>query len=312
MKNKDPLKSALHHWWPACVSKHWKGADGKVGWLKPDGTHVRLAHHRLGAIGNGHHIKFGCNGTPSHWDESFEAEFDDADSNFPEFIDWLRNLPRRDYSESTELCDRFTAIEATDEELLRALKCVVSLAVRSPMNREASVSLAEGVRGGVLPRMEREVLIGMNLRRRQKLIVDDIGPRAKFSVLFSPHRDFVFGDGFYHNVQYSRAPLLAPEILAPITPWVSVLICRPTQYMTNPRLSGAVLTGVEADSINLSVQIYSKNAVYYRDESPVAHEAYLAGEHRMFSDVLNPVSRLIHSVPGIPAIGKSIFGPFSR
>lgn len=312
MHDKVPLKSALHHWWPACVSKHWKGEDGKVGWLKPDGTHVRLAHNSLGAIGNGHHIKLGLNGNPSHWDESFESEFDNADTNFPAFIDWLGRLPKQEYSDSTDLRDRFKPVETSDENLLRAVECVVSLAVRSPMNREASVSLAERLRGGTLPRGEREVLAGLNLRRRQKLIVDDIGTRAKFSVFFSPKKEFVFGDGFYHNVQYAHPPLIAPVILAPITPCISVLICRPTQYMNNPKLSSIVLSDAEAEDLNLAVQVYSKNAVYFRDNIPVAHEEYLVGQHRMFTDAFNPASRLIYGVPGIPALGQSLFGPSSR
>jgi hypothetical protein len=309
VQGKVPLKSALHHWWPACVSKRWEGEDGKVGWLKSDGTHVRLASHRLGAIGNGHHIKLGRNGAPSHWDESFESEFDDADTYFPGFIDWLGQLPRLEDGASTDLRERFMPVETTDKELLRAVECVVSLAVRSPMNREASVSLAERLRGETLPRVEREALTGLNLRRRQKLIVDDIGTRAKFVVMFSLNREFVFGDGFYHNVQYARPPLIAPEMLAPITPWISVLICRPTQYMKNPQLSSIVLRDAEVDGLNLAVQVYSKNAVYFRDTLPAANEAYRAGEHRMFADALNPVSHLIHSVPGIPALGQSLFGP---
>lgn len=176
------------------------------------------------------------------------------------------------------------------------------------MNREASVSLAQRLRGGKLPSREREVLTGLNLRHRQKLIVDDIGTRAKFVAIFSPDREFVFGDGFYHNVSYARPPLMTPEILAPITPQISVLICRPTQYMKNPQLSSVVLTEAEADGLNLAVQVYSKNAIYFREALPTVHEAYLAGEHRMFSDPLNPVSHLIHEVPGIPPFGQQLFG----
>lgn len=308
MKNKPPLKSALHHWWPACVSKCWEGEDGKVGWLKPDGTHLRLPSRSLGAIGNGHHIKLGHNGAPSHWDESFECEFDDADTHFPQFIDWLGQLPRRKDAPSDGLRDRYMPVEATDQELLRAVECVVSLAVRSPMNREASVSLVEGLRGRSLPRTEREALTGLNLRRRQALIVDEINTRAKFVVIFSPKREFIFGDGFYHNVSCARPPLIKVEILAPITPWISVLICRHTQYMKNPQLSSIVLNESEVENLNLTVQIYSKNAVYFRDTVPTPHAAYLAGEHREFTDALNPVSCLIHGTPGIPALGQSLFG----
>lgn len=308
MENKIPLKSALHHWWPACVSKHWEGEDGKVGWLKPDGTHLRLASHRLGAIGNGHLIKLGHGGAPSHWDESFESEFDDADTHFPTFIDWLEQLPREELGASAGLRDRYMPVEATEQELLRAVECVVSLAVRSPMNREASVSLAERLRGGSLPRPEREALMGLNIRRQQKLIVNDIGTRAKFVVMFSPNKEFLFGDGFYHNVSYAHPPLTTVEILAPITPWISVLICRHRQYMKNPQLTSIVLTDAEIDGLNLAIQVYSRNAIYFRNALPIPHEAYLTGQHRKFADTDNAVSYLIHGTPGIPALGHSLFG----
>ncbi len=310
MVQKESLKSARHHWWPECVSKHWAGLDGKTGWLRPDGSCLRLPPRQLGMIGNGHLIKLGSRGEPTHWDESFESEFDRADRLFPSFIEWLKQLPMVDMDMSGEMRERFLAVPATEQEILRAVECLVSLAVRSPMNRESSVSLAERIRGDQLPRGQRETLIGLNMRRRQRLIADDIGSNAKFSVLISPSKEFVFGDGFYHNVQCARPPLHEPTILAPITPHISMLISRPWQYMKNPQLTTLVLTETEVENINLTVQVYSKNAIYFRQEVPTVHEAFVTGEHREFSDSHNPVSCLIHSVPGVPVPGRTLFGLF--
>lgn len=42
MKTHGKIKSELHHWWPVCVSKHWKNKDGCVHWISPNGE-VKVA-----------------------------------------------------------------------------------------------------------------------------------------------------------------------------------------------------------------------------------------------------------------------------
>src|SRR5687767_2606696 len=105
------LKSALHHWWPRCVSSHWAASDGKTGWIKPDGTCRRLPPHQLGALSNAHHIKLGERGTSTVWDQSFEDEFDVADSHFPAVISWLASFPRH-FLTAPRVRDRFLAQSA--------------------------------------------------------------------------------------------------------------------------------------------------------------------------------------------------------
>jgi hypothetical protein len=69
------LKSARHHWWPRCVSRLWADEDGTTGWIKTDGSVIRIPPDKLGMIGNGHHIKLGRNpGEMTDWDSSFENE----------------------------------------------------------------------------------------------------------------------------------------------------------------------------------------------------------------------------------------------
>ena len=67
---------------------------------------------------------------------------------------------------------------------------LVSHAVRSPMTREAAVSLAERFRGPLRGR-ERNVLIGLNIRNRQRSITDSIGTKGKFVAIYSPNREFI-------------------------------------------------------------------------------------------------------------------------
>ncbi|HBN9911962.1 TPA: hypothetical protein L3963_005808, partial [Pseudomonas aeruginosa] len=207
------LKSERHHWWPRCVSKHWADAEGFTHWITPDGTYKRVPPAKLGMIGNGHHIKLSQNRADSSpWDMSFEREFDVADSNFPSVIDWLNALTRQELL-ARDLRDRFLPQSCTEDQLKILTECVVSLVVRSPKNRDAAVSVAEHLRGE-LPTPERNVLIGLNMRQSQRMIADSIGGRAKFAVLFSSGKEFIYGDGLFNNVTGTGNPQHSPKIVA--------------------------------------------------------------------------------------------------
>ncbi len=292
------LKSERHHWWPRCVSARWAAEDGTTGWIKPDGSCKRVPPHHLGVIRDGHHIKIGEPGASTHWDASFEDEFDRADGHFPAVIAWLESLERRFISHPLSR-ERFVPQAATDEKLRLLTECVVSLAVRSPMNREASVATAEHLRGP-LKKTERETLITMNMRNSQRLAADSIGASAKFAVLFSEGREFIFGDGFFHNVTAIVNRPQFPTIAAPITPNICVVVTRPLSYMVAPRLSTIVLDEQEVDVCNDAVQVYARNALFFRNDEPFIDDAFARAQHLKYAHPDNPMSRLVRSIPGIP------------
>jgi len=298
------LKSARHHWWPECVSAHWAAEDGMTGWIQPDGTCRRVHPKQLGVIGNAHHVKLGRHaGDSTDWDTSFENEFDAADTNFPTVISWLQTL-EYEFAPHRESRARFLGQPAADDQLRLLTECVVSLAVRSPMNREASVSLAEHLRGPV-PNPERNALIGVNMRQSQRLVSDTIGSNGKFVVLFSQGREFIFGDGFFHNVRAVANPPIAPKILAPITPRVSVIVTRPPSFTVQPRLLTIVLSDEEVDRCNHAIQVYSRQALYFRSDRPTVEEAFTCNEYRQYASPDNPIDNLIYSIPGVPPRDRS-------
>jgi hypothetical protein len=64
-----------------------------TGWLKPDGTVLRVPPKHLGVIGNAHHIRFSSTpGESSFFDSCFESEYDNADISFPGVVSWLKAL----------------------------------------------------------------------------------------------------------------------------------------------------------------------------------------------------------------------------
>lgn len=294
----NKLKSERHHWWPRCVSRHWAASDGTTGWIKPDGSEKRIPPDKLGMVGNGHHIKLDRTAQQStQFDESFEDEFDTADGNFPAVITWLEGLERRAIA-GNDLRPRFVPQESSDDQLRTLTECVVSLAVRGPMNREASVSLAEHFRGS-LQSPERNAIIGLNMRQSQRLIADSIGCRAKFLVLFSSGTEFIYGDGFFHNLKVVVNAPLAPKILAPITPKMSVAISRPTMFCTEPRLVTLVLTGGEVERCNHAVQVYSRGALFYRNDRPILDSSFQSGVHQEYSSPINPIDALLNALLAI-------------
>lgn len=297
---KPKIKPARHHWWPECVSEFWKNPEGRVHWLLPNGD-VRVAPPgQFGSIRNGHTIKLGKPGEETDWDESFEKVFDKADSAFPYVIQWLQGLERAAKSDAKTIGERYKALEADDSQIADLVECLVSMAVRSPLHRADSVRAAEAVRRDPIPQREREALIGLNMRNSQKQAVNLIGVRGKFVVFYSPSREFIFGDGFCHNI---RSPvqfsLHEPKILLPVTPEITVLFCRPRQYLEAPRLFSVVLDEKETGLFNDVVQVYAKECLLYRSQKPEIREAYAQGQH-LGSDF---VDQIIATVPGVRNAG---------
>lgn len=291
---------AGHHWWPKCVSNFWKDAGGGVHCILPDGTErPPLSPKTLAVITRGHHIKLGKNGEATPWDECFESAFDKADSSFPAIINWLDSLEREARPDARDRASRLLPQPSSDEMISLLAEGLVSLAVRSPMSRQAAVSLAEHFRGP-LPSHEREALIGLNLRNSQRMVADSIGTRGKYAVLYSPDREFIFGDGFFHNITSPNHLPHNPTILAPLTPWMSVLLVRPLGYVEEPRLVTLVISANEADGFNQVVQVYAKEMLFYRSEPPVLTDAFRRGEHLEFSEPGHIVDDLIESLPGVP------------
>jgi hypothetical protein len=294
------IKSERHHWWPECVSEYWADAEGGVHWLSPDGTVRRSTPNNFGVIGNGHSIKMGSGSSPeSWWDSSFEAEFQNADSSFPRLIEWLSTLDHCSPPFDRPLESRIMAQPVTDEQFRMLFECIVSLAARSPMHRERAVGLAENLREPLAER-ERNALIGYNIRYALRNAMRNFSNYGKAMVIYSPEREFIFGDGFFHNLTTQGEHWYNPQILVPLTPWMSVLFAKPITFGSEPRLMTVVTSADETSILNDVIQVYSRNMIFYRSEKPMIREEFMSGKHMIFRDHVNPVSELIHKIPGIP------------
>ncbi|RWP07136.1 hypothetical protein [Mesorhizobium sp.] len=292
------LKSARHHWWPEGVSAFWKNVDGIAHRMLPDGTVKGMPPKNLGVIGNGHQIRLGRPGEATPWDQDFENVFQDADDNLPAVIQWLQTLERDETSTSRPLDTRFRPLEVSDGNLAMLTEGIISLAVRSPMNRERAVGAAERHRGP-LPEAERNALIGLNMRDTHRDAVRQIGVRGKYVAIYSPEKELIFGDGFYHNIRSPLNSLHSPTILAPLTPAVAALFVRPTSYTTLPRFFTLTVNGDETRKLNDAIQVYARKQIFYKSEKPEIIAAFSQEKHLVYSGVTNPLEDLIQHIPGV-------------
>jgi len=108
-----------------------------------------------------------------------------ADGNFSRIIAWLQGLPLSPALFDQPVTSRILRHAATDEQFSQLIECVVSLAVRSPMHRDAAVRTAEHFRGNIDPK-ERNALIGLNIRHSLRSAMKWIGVRGKALAVSSP------------------------------------------------------------------------------------------------------------------------------
>jgi len=292
------LKSARHHWWPKCVSKHWVGGDGKVGRLTPDGSVRRVSPSSLGSIRNAHLIRLD-RGSPTFWDQDFEEEFSEADATFPRVIQWLKDVGATSDWRPEEERNRYAEIEATQQNLRDLAVCLISLAVRSPSNRESAASMVRHAGDDAnIPSWKIDNVVGVNIRNDQKKLSERAGG-GKFAILLSKRREFIFGDGFHHNVRSPVQGLPSPRMLVPVTPKIAVIYVIPKRCRVDPRLVCKVLTGEEVEWVNYGVQVYSKSEIFFRSEKPPTTDAFRTQAFQRFHTRDNVVDNLIDSIPGV-------------
>ena len=201
---------------------------------------------------------------------------------------------------------------AVSEDRLRVLvECLISLAVRSPMSREAAVSLAERFRGSLKGR-ERNALIGLNMRHCLRMVCDAIGSRGKFAVLYSGKREFIFGAGFFHSMTSPSAPPMEPRILAPLTPEISVLHAIPSGYRPAPRMVTQELTDDEVLVRNDTVLVYSRNEVFFRSQKPPITDNFAVATHLRFSEPDHLIEQMIHKLSGVARMDGALSKMLAR
>ena len=125
-----------------------------------------------------------------------------------------------------------------------------------------------------------------------------LSERGKFLLIFTRDREFIFGDGFYNNINVGSMHTFDARILVPLTPELTVLYASPMEYLVDPRL-----VTLEADEdllelLNFTVQAYSKDYLYFKSEMPNLTEDFTRREHLIYREG-DPIKALVKRIPGI-------------
>lgn len=278
---RPPLVNALHHWWPKAVSKYWANADGLVNRLSHDGAVLSAPPKQFGAIRSDNNIRLGA--TPTVWDETFEPSFNQADSAFGGLVDWLLSLsspvPAHEASRK-----RVIPLIITRQQQLDLAECLASLIVRGPALRSRVGQTVEYYRGrmGLKDVTADAKLIGANIRNGQRVLANAMARGGKYAILRAASGEFIFGDGFYHNISSVTDAPLGPRAIIPLTPEIAVFYTRPSSYATNPIVSLMNVRPDEVAFFNYCVQVYSAKYIFYGSIPPIIDPTFEHGTHGQF------------------------------
>lgn len=230
MTNRPFISGERHHWWPKSLSRFWTDEKGLISRIDAGGKISRSTPTATARISDGHNLRLG-----SPWDITFEQEFDRPDSSFSPVVALLESLVK-DHCNSTAIDQSgFCAHTYEESDLQTLCECLVSLAVRLPKFRQGIVRFVEHIRSNV-QKTEQKPLIAANMRQTYSFMKENVSGRGKFLVIFSNAKEFIFGDGFYHNISNGSQYMFNARVLVPLTPRIAVLYAAPMEYMVEPRL----------------------------------------------------------------------------
>jgi hypothetical protein len=301
LQKRKVIKGENHHWWPKGLSKFWVNEKGIVQRIDYRGSVIPSKPKEFGQISNGHNILFE---NDSPWESTIEHYFDEPDQNMPNIVGWLASLKREVKCENTT---KFfsPAQEIEDENLDILRECIISLIVRSPKYRNAQNSLVESFRGK-LEKAESKRLIAANINQKYKTLVRNSKGAGKFAILFSEKFEFIYGDGFYSNINAATEHLSGLKVVIPMTPDIAVIWSSPMAYRSYPMIISIEADEETVEIVNNSVQVYSKEYLFFRTQKPNLIEDFKLGEHRVYGHQTDPLDSLIDSL--IPDESRTHFG----
>ena len=276
------LKPELHHHWPKGLSKFWCDDEGQVNRLSSNGQLLRCPPKNFGALTDGHRIRFEDSDGGSIWDSTIEPMFNNADSNLPHGVTYLLGLESKTGSDGLPLVGRLLG-GSLDRNLRANLgESIASLIVRSPAFRNQMKINVDDLRQGIPYRdfNDERNLIVANLNQEFSGISKSLKSGGKLVVLFSDTNEFIFGEGFLHNLH--GAVSSGQKFLVPLTPTMALAFTRPIRYMTHPEIVTLRLHANEVDICNEITQVYSKDYVYFRDQMPKLIPNFTDGSFQVF------------------------------
>lgn len=296
MSRRKVILGEKHHWWPQSLSKYWANERGLIHRINHEGVVQKIPPKKIARITNGHNFVF--KDSPL-LNATFEHDFDQADRDFPPIIESFEELRIIHEKEIPKTKNNHIHTQSCNNELFeRILACLVSLVVRSPKFRNSAKQSITLFRKNINS-TELKQLISLNIGSKYKEITRFLGSKGKLIFFFSLSREFIFGDGFYHNVPLGGVKnSYDVRFLIPLLPNISVLYIRPWQYTPEPRIFTLWADKELTSLMNDTIQIYSNEYLFYKSNKPELIDSFIQKEHCIF-DGYDPIDQLINNIPGI-------------
>ena len=271
------IKRAGHHYWPENLSLHWADSEGQTTRLSWDGEETRSPPKNFGVLGDGHRVK-----VDGPWDGTIEPIFQDADSYLPGVVRHLSLLEAKTTSDTAPLNKRLLAQPLPSDIRAQLGECLASLLARSPAFRNQMKVTADYYRDGLPYRdkTDEKNLIVLNINQHYRKMVNSLKSGGKIVVFFSDTAEFIFGEGFLHNIDGMFGS--GGKCLVPLTPSMSIGFFAPSSYWTDPNNATIRLSQAEVGVCNEISQIYTKDFIYYRSQRPKVIPAFQRREYLHF------------------------------
>ncbi|WP_439544538.1 hypothetical protein [Hyphomicrobium sp.] len=213
-----------------------------------------------------------------------------ADNSAGTIIDWLSTLDARRANFSGGFSERMLAQPMIRDRRGLLAEVLASLVVRSPLMRHRIACGVEGARDAFpsLDIIADTSIVAANMRPLLAAFTRRMLVTGKFAVLLSEDRELIFGDGFFSTFPTNGHVSGFHRWIIPMTPSMAVLYTCPFRYVSNCELATIVLRKDEVDFLNLLVQVYSRDRIFYRSDRPVIHEAFLVREHMQLTGHSDP------------------------
>jgi len=251
-----------------------------VSVLRPSGEVRRAPPGAYGAITNAHRIKMG-----GPWDSSFESIFNEPDSQMADFIGWLSSLQTPPAGHDRAIVDRIAAQFLPPERLGQIARITASLLARSPRVRNEIRITTEYYRrrSGLKDPKASKTLIAANQSGLYDAYFHYMQSGGRWSILFTDGKEFIAGDGFFHNFPARQDGLNSGrKLVVPIIPTAAIVYLSPTNYPAEPKLVTLSLHAEEVSELNYTTQVYAKDFIFYRAQRPELFEDFKVGNYLKF------------------------------
>lgn len=274
------INSGNHHWWPTTLQRSWCDHDDNISIVRSSGEEFSAKPGSFGAINHAHSE---LRGTP--WASTFEHIFTQSDDDITAFPEWLTKIDSKNISNHRPMVERIIPQTISKNEQQMLARITASLLARSPRVRYIIKSGNENFRRAQNwpDQTVDKSLVAANQKGLYDAYRRHMESSGRWGILFSDEKEFIAGDGFFHNFPTSQIYMHSgKKLILPILPTAAIIFMSPMSYPSEPKLVTLRLNSHEVETINKITQIYASDFIFFRNEKPNLTEDFKTGKYQEY------------------------------